>query len=95
MHGSDHADPPTIEPISIETAFASGLAHVETIGDVTVLIFYVDEIQPSEMGGQISRRICCKLAMPNDARDRMRRMLDNLDARSEGSNIARRRQDHH
>lgn len=77
MFGGDaRPEPTTIEPVPINEEFISGLAYFEIVGDVTFLIFYIDHIPPPEFGSGRERRIARKLVMPNDAVDRMRRMLE-------------------
>jgi hypothetical protein len=66
---------PLIEPVPVGEEFAGGLAFVEKIGDVSFLVFYVDQIPPPEIGSAVERRICRRMIMPNDALDRMARML--------------------
>lgn len=67
---------PHVEPVPIVEEFTSGLGFFEIVGDVTFLVFYVDQILPPEFPGPRERRIMRKLVMPNDARERMRRMLE-------------------
>jgi len=69
---------PATEPVQIREKFTSGLAFFKVIGDVTFLCFYVDEILPPQFAAAGARRIMAKLVMPNDARDRMLRMLESI-----------------
>lgn len=69
---------PLIEPVPIGEEFASGLAYFETVGDVTFLVFYIDQILPPELGAAREHKICRRIIMPNDGVARMRRMLANM-----------------
>lgn len=64
------------EPVTIDEEFVSGLAFFRTIGDVTHLVFYADQVQAPEIGGAVEHRVRRRLVMPNDAVERMWRMLD-------------------
>jgi len=64
-----------IEPAPKPTEFISGAACVHRTGNVTFMVFYVDRVQPSELSHAMSREIAQRFAMPNDAADRLARML--------------------
>ena len=67
---------PYVEPVPVGEEFVSGLANFEIIGDVTFLVFYIDQIAPPELEMVRERRIVRRMIIPNDGVSRMRRMLD-------------------
>lgn len=72
MHDENLASDPT--PTFAE--FASGLWRAMRVGEVTHLIFYVDEVDPPELGNRIYARLTRRMVLTNRAIDRMRRMLE-------------------
>ena len=77
------AMPPLIEPIPITEEFVSGPAFLRTVGPVTFIVFYIDQIHPPESGMTTERRISHRLVMPAAAMHRLRNMIDAQGARRE------------
>lgn len=69
------ADSFAADPNPTFAEFASGLWHARCVGDVTHLIFYIDEIDPPEIGHHISPRLTRRIVLTNAAVDRMIRIL--------------------
>ena len=67
--------PSYIEPEPVAEQFASGPAFIKIVGDQTYIVLYTDSIQPPELGGTHERRISQRLILPNDAAERLARML--------------------
>lgn len=69
------------EPVPVTEEFVSGLGYFEIVGEVTFLVFVVDQVMlPAGPRQPRERRVARKMIMTNAARRRMRRMLDAADA---------------
>jgi hypothetical protein len=76
MNGEGMGGGGFVDPTPTREEFASGLFCARQVGDVTHLIFFVDQIEAPELGFGISKRLTRRIVLTNGARDRMIRMLE-------------------